>query len=187
MFPACEGSPALRVRLTDQWRKVDIRNEKRWTLLEPLVLAVSKGTLWANRYPFSLRLPSLNFCHLQSKESEYISQGTLGQYRSWRLLSVHLSEKPSLRHTHTHTHTYTHLCTHTHGNSQPLDMNWCSSPACTAHTDLSSSTHTRDRCAHAWPTELHLLNRMLSRKSVPFSVRPLFFFFTALFSNFANI
>ena len=187
MFPACEGSPALRVRLTDQWRKVDIRNEKRWTLLEPLVLAVSKGTLWANRYPFSLRLPSLNFCHLQSKESEYISQGTLGQYRSWHLLSVHLSEKPSLRHTHTHTHTYTHLRTHTHGNSQPLDMNWCSSPACTAHTDLSSSTHTRDRCAHAWPTELHLLNRMLSRKSVPFSVRPLFFFFTALFSNFANI
>ena len=55
-------------------------------------------------------------------------------------------------------------------------MNWCSFPSCAAHTDLSFSTHTRDCCAHAWPKELHLLNRMLSRKSVPFSVGPLFFF-----------
>lgn len=45
MFPACERSPASRVRLTDQWRKADIRNGKSLTLLEPLVLAVSKGTV----------------------------------------------------------------------------------------------------------------------------------------------
>lgn len=51
IFPAGGGSQAMRMRLTDMWRKVDVRDGKSLAPLESFTLAVPKCTLQASHCP----------------------------------------------------------------------------------------------------------------------------------------